>query len=112
MATFRILYRNGERDHVQAFTFRFQAKEADVIKFFKSENVENEEIFVRASEVASVVPYSPMAEAPIVSELQSQVSVLTSRVDALENNLANNLTNIVTQAVNQAVDAAFTKRGL
>src|SRR5262245_23309265 len=48
---FHVRYNNGEKDYVRAFTIRFPMKDAERIKFFKSENVEDEEIFVRASEV-------------------------------------------------------------
>lgn len=104
LGTFRILYKSGERDHVRAHSFAYQPKQGDLIKFFDSDTAETGEILLRASEVASVIASSLMAEAPLVLEIQNQVKNLEARVDALENNLAS--------IVRDAVNAAFAARGL
>lgn len=107
LETFRILYKGGQRDYVRAYTIRFEVKGADVIRFFNSPTEENEKLYLNAAEVASVIPHSSMVEAPLINDVQNQLSLLTERVDSIENNLAG-IADIVTHAVN----AAFTQRGL
>lgn len=104
LQTFHVRYKNGDSVAVQAFTFHYQPKQGDLIKFFKSDTAENKQVLLFASEVASVIAYSYLVEAPLAIELQSQVKNLEARVSAIENNLA----DIVTRAVN----TAFAQRGI
>jgi hypothetical protein len=100
---FRILYTNGDRDHVRATSFIYQPKQGDLITFFDSDTTEAKDILLRAPEVASVIAQSRIVEAPLVVELQGQMKNLEARLDTLENNLS--------ETVMQALDIVLTKRG-
>jgi hypothetical protein len=101
---FRILYANGDRDHIHAAGFNYHPKAGDLIKFFDSDTAEIKDVLLRAPEVASVIAHSRIVEAPLVVELHSQVKNLEARMDALEKNLVN--------VVASALDIVLEKRGL
>lgn len=104
LETFKIRYKDGAQDYVRAFTIQFPVTGLGLITFFESAAAQNARLFLSASEVASVIPYSSMVDAPPIIEIEGRLSILTSRVDSLENNLA----TLITAAVN----AAFAQRGL
>src|SRR5262245_537796 len=98
---FHILFKRGECVTVKAYTYRITGAH---IKFYNSETLHNEQIFLRERTVDCILAGSSVDEAPQFQRLQSQVENLEKRVFTLETNLA----DIVTRAV----AAAFAQRGL
>ena len=96
--TFRILYKGGQEDYVGAHSFSYHPKQGDLIRFYDSDTNEAGDLLLRAPEVASVIAYSRMVEAPPLVELQSRFKNLEARMDALERNLV----DVVMRAVNTA----------
>lgn len=104
LRTFRILYKGGQEDYVNAHSFIYQPRQGDIIKFYDADNNEASDLLLRAPEVASVIADTRMASAPPLLALQGQMKSLEVRIDALEKNLVD--------IVAQALDVVITKRGL
>lgn len=101
---FRVRFIDGSVWVILAVTFQRQLSPEDVVKFYKSHNVEDHHVFLRAPDVTAIAPDANLEATPPIIELQNNFKTLASRVDALENSLS----DIVTSAVN----AAFAARGM
>lgn len=101
---FRIRFRDGAVWTIPATTFQRQINPDDLVRFYNAHNVENQNIFLRASDVSAIAPDSDLEVTPAIIELQQNFKLIEARVGALENGLR--------EIVTRAVAEAFAQRGM